>query len=643
MRTSLKPGLIIDDFYKIVSPVKSGGQATLYKALEKDGGRVIALKLITRKDEHFSKNLTRLKYEYQALDTLKGIEQFLNVHRFRAKRNYAYLAMDWMEDAIDGERFIQQNSPMEWKSWLWLAKIIARGLSECHKRSIIHKDIKPQNILFGKKGAVKIIDFGIAQHERTFRLNGNDINAGTISYMPPEQIIDGEYGIVGEMYALGVTLYEFLAGKVPFYADNPGEIMNLKIKGQYIPPTRINPNLPEGTNDLFYRLLSPAPSDRIQGARELMILLSDLKGLNPSEELIAFHKCRNCQEDLWKELPFCSHCGTSYMLEVIGGDYGIIANNIQNPDHFINRFEKLTSRALPSWRFQLFKSTYPRVFLNNVSEYSAVLVADALSDDNGSLQALEKPYLNMLHRIRFSLPQILLLCMAFYCLISGVNLMMTTLPGEPAGINLSFNVLLLFIVSFSAIGFSCGYAFMPLASVAMFGNMARKRNWPALHRFKDNLSRLNRKRLQIKASALIRRSVMLYDRIENINLSSELKKGLITNLEAISFAGLHQLQQMNNNFELLENFRKKGILKKITALESSLKTTSDIQMIKEMTYQVGELTKIQIEQENLDQHYAADEISFSNLLASINNLLFYVQQRDFKRLQDEMRYTADLV
>lgn len=620
-------GAVLDGTYKMISCAGRGAQGAIYKASQVDSGQTVAVKLLHSDFcDDFNADSLRLEYEYNALMSLRGLPMFLAPYRFKKGRKYTYLAMEWIDEAPNGADFISQNRPVAVETWLWLAGRINAALHECHKRGILHRDIKPSNILVGADHVVKLIDFGIARQNRYIHVNGDDLNIGTLFYTPPEQITDGHYGVPGEMYALGVTLYEFIGGCLPFHADTPGEIMKKKSEADFVPPSRINPDLPEWVDHVFTRLLAPAPADRTQGTRELFALLAARKAPD-DETVVTLNPCSGCGRHLWKELPFCTHCGKLYNLDLAAGGHGVIAHQVQEPERLFERLNRLTDNNLPDWRKHLFKTHYPHVLLRGISREGAVILAETLSEGYDVLRPSATPYRDMFREMKVGTVQVLLGAVAAWSLVSWIFWHKKTVVFSGTGH---------FFLFLTTVSFLIAYTLLPLAPAGLLDRATQKRRWPALSRFRQKIASLKTGPSRQKASALIRRCVMIYDRIGEIHVSDAVRDELVQHLARLTEAGLGRLEKMDNASELLRKYRKQGIDKKIAACDAALQTATDQRIQQQLIEKTGELAAARSNHLKIEQQHADDEIVFSHILAELNSIYIMLRQGRSDRIKGRL-------
>lgn len=610
---SIKPGTVINRKYKIISHINSGGQAEIYKAVQCGSNKTVALKLIQKTDKDYKVKIQQLKHEALVLKQLNGNKLFLRPYAFHSSRFYTYLAMEWLHHVKDGDQYIREQHPIGWKTWLWISRRIIKGIEKCHQLGIVHHDIKPENILLTASNDIKIIDFGIAQDNGIIQLEDAERIQGTIHFIPPEQITDGEYGVPGDMYALGVTLYKFLTGNYPYNSVNSGDIMRKKTSGEFILPTRLDPDIPEWVNQFFIKLLAPSSLDRIQGCRELLAMLSLQSCSSSKDRFSSFHFCKKCNEPLWTELSFCTFCGEIYRLDITKGKYAVLVESVKNADGLCKRLEQFSKKSISPWRMHLFKGAYPRLLVKGVSKYSAHMIANAMANKECTISVMKLACGAILSNIKLSLLQIILI-------VCSLLFLVFLRPKSVAVI---------------AILFSVCYTLIPLTTRSFYQALSKKRKWNLLEEIQKKVSKLTELRIRAKASTLIRQSVILYDDIQKAGVTSHLMDQVKKDLEKAICTAFLCLEQMESRYSTIKKFQKKGINKRISALERSLAATTETSLVKTMTDSLGELTKMKHHYFNILKQQGKDEIIFSEMLALLNSIRLYSDKRDFERLQKE--------
>src|SRR5215204_3547131 len=252
---------LIDERYKLRALLGSGGMAEVYLAHDEVLGRDVALKL--------------LKDQYAENEEL--VERFRREARSAASLSHPHIVpvFDWGETG-DGTYFIAmdylligtlkdnilQRGTLPPKTVVQMALQIAAALRAAHKRDIIHRDIKPRNILITDSGHVKVADFGIARAAEATTVSDLGNILGSVKYMSPEQAAGGRVGAASGLYSLGVVLSEMLTGRVPFEVETPADVPVKHAGGPPPHPREVNPMVPEGTDALVMRLLATDPEDR---------------------------------------------------------------------------------------------------------------------------------------------------------------------------------------------------------------------------------------------------------------------------------------------------------------------------------------------------------------------------------------------
>lgn len=611
--SSIKPGTVLNRKYKIISHINSGGQAEIYKAVQCCSNKTVALKLIQKTDNDYTTKIQQLKHEALVLKQIGGHKLFLRPYAFHSSSFFTYLAMEWLQDVKDGEQYISEQHPIGWKTWLWISRRIIKGIEKCHQLGIVHHDIKPENILLTASNDIRIIDFGIAQDSGVIQLDDSERIQGTIHFIPPEQITEGEYGVPGDMYALGVTLYRFLTGNYPFNSDNSGDIMSQKTSGEFVLPTRLDPDIPEWVNQFFIKLLAPSSLDRIQGCRELLAMLSLQNTSSSKDTFTSFHLCKKCNEPLWRELAFCTFCGEIYRLDINKGKYAVLVESVKNADGLCKRLEQFSKKNISPWRMHLFKGAYPRLLVKGVSKYSAHMLANAMANKECSIRVMKWASGAVLSNIKMPLLQIILI----FC-------------------SLMFLVFLRpKIVAVIAILFSVCYTLIPLTTRSFYRALGKERNWKLMDEMRKKVSKLTELRTRAKASTLIRQSVVIYDDIQKAGVTSHLVDQVKKDLEKTIYTAFLCLEKMENRYSAIKKFQKRGINKRISALERSLAAATETSQIKTMTDSLGELAKMKHHYLNILKQQGKDEILFSEMLALLNCIRLYSDKRDFDRLQKE--------
>ena len=212
----IRKGMFIGDRYEIIDKVGSGGMSDVYKALDHKLNRYVAVKVL--KDE-FSEDksfVSKFKVEAQSAAGLAH-PNIVNVFDVGEENGLYFIVMELVE-GITLKKYIEKKGKLPVKEAVSIAIQIAQGIEAAHKNHIIHRDIKPQNVIISREGKVKVTDFGIARAASANTINSNAM--GSVHYISPEQARGGYIDEKSDIYSLGISLYEMLTGKVPFEGDS---------------------------------------------------------------------------------------------------------------------------------------------------------------------------------------------------------------------------------------------------------------------------------------------------------------------------------------------------------------------------------------------------------------------------------------
>lgn len=262
----LKPGMFISDRYEIIDNVGSGGMADVYKARDQRLNRFVAIKVLKPEYSSDKSFVNKFRGEAQSAAGLSH-PNIVNVYDVGDDGGLHYIVMELVE-GITLKRFIERKGKLEIKEAVGIAIQIAQGMEAAHDNHIIHRDIKPQNIIISRDGKVKVTDFGIAKATNSNTLTSNTM--GSVHYLSPEQARGGYSDEKSDIYSLGVTLYEMLSGKVPFAGDNTVSVALLHIQGEAMPLRDLDPAIPVSVDKIVQKCMQKRPERRYHSASELI-------------------------------------------------------------------------------------------------------------------------------------------------------------------------------------------------------------------------------------------------------------------------------------------------------------------------------------------------------------------------------------
>jgi serine/threonine protein kinase len=254
--------------YKIISKLGSGGMAVVYKAHELSLNRIVALKVLS---SHLSENnefIKRFEREARAAAKLNH-PNIIQIYAIGEEEGIHFFSMEYVKGKTLAE-IIEEEKKLTYDKAIPIIIQTAEALSEAHKHGIVHRDMKPSNIMVNNNGTVKVTDFGIAYVSQETKLTKSGSIIGTPEYLSPEQCEAKTIDNRSDIYSLGVTFYELLSGKTPYKADTPVSMLLEIVKGNFPPLNEVNPDIPEFIQKIVEKMMQTKPEDRFNNANELI-------------------------------------------------------------------------------------------------------------------------------------------------------------------------------------------------------------------------------------------------------------------------------------------------------------------------------------------------------------------------------------
>ena len=261
-------GKIIGNRYEILEKIGNGGMATVYKAKCHVLNRYVAIKVLRDEfttDEEFIK---RFNTEAQSAASLTH-PNIVSIYDVGNEGNLYYIVMELIQGKTLKE-IIQEDGALPWKWSVNIAIQICSALEVAHKNNIIHRDIKPHNIIITEDGIAKVTDFGIAKAVSNSTITAFGTTIGSVHYFSPEHARGGYTDAKSDLYSLGIVMYEMLTGRVPFDADTPVSVALKHMPEKPVEPMKLNPSIPFEVNQVIMKAMQKEANLRYQSATEML-------------------------------------------------------------------------------------------------------------------------------------------------------------------------------------------------------------------------------------------------------------------------------------------------------------------------------------------------------------------------------------
>lgn len=277
----VKIGMMIGDRYEVLEKIGTGGMSDVYKAKCHKLNRFVAIKVLKQEFSENANFVSKFRTEAQAAAGLMH-PNIVNVYDVGEENGIYYIVMELVE-GITLKKYIEKKARLSFKEAVSIAIQVSMGIEAAHNNHIIHRDIKPQNIIISKDGKVKVTDFGIAKAATSNTITSNVM--GSVHYTSPEQARGGYSDEKSDIYSLGITIFEMLTGRVPFNGETTVAIAIKHIQEELPSPKEFVPEIPASVEGIVMKCCQKSPDRRYQNMQEL---IADLKQslMNPEEVIV---------------------------------------------------------------------------------------------------------------------------------------------------------------------------------------------------------------------------------------------------------------------------------------------------------------------------------------------------------------------
>lgn len=284
----LTEGMYIADRYEILGKVGAGGMSDVYKAKDLTLGRFVAIKVLKAEFSEDINFVTKFRSEAQAAAGLEH-PNIVNIYDVGSENGLHYIVMEYVE-GITLKTYIEKKGQLSFKEAVSIAIQVGRGIEAAHNKNIVHRDIKPQNIMISTEGKVKVTDFGIARAATSNTISSDVM--GSVHYSSPEQARNGFVDGKSDIYSLGIVMYEMVTGRVPFDGDTTVAVAIQHLQEEMVPPSVYAPNLPISMEKIILKCTQKNPDRRYSS---MTALLADLRKalISPNEDFVVMVSLAN--------------------------------------------------------------------------------------------------------------------------------------------------------------------------------------------------------------------------------------------------------------------------------------------------------------------------------------------------------------
>lgn len=277
----LAAGMFVADRYEIMEKIGAGGMSDVYRARDHILGRFVAIKVLKQEFSEDVNFVTKFRTEAQSAASLEH-PNIVNIYDVGSEAGLHYIVMEYVE-GVTLKTYIEKKGRLTYKEAVSIAIQVGRGMEAAHAKHIIHRDIKPQNILISTEGKAKVTDFGIAR-----AVSSNTISAdvmGSVHYASPEQARNGFVDGKSDIYSLGIVMYEMVTGRVPFDGDTTVAVAIKHLQEEMVAPSAYAPDLPVSLEKIILKCTQKSPDRRYENISDLLIDLKKVL-ISPNDDFV---------------------------------------------------------------------------------------------------------------------------------------------------------------------------------------------------------------------------------------------------------------------------------------------------------------------------------------------------------------------
>jgi beta-lactam-binding protein with PASTA domain/tRNA A-37 threonylcarbamoyl transferase component Bud32 len=288
--------------YELLARVGGGGMALVYKARDNLLNRIVAVKVLRQQFMHDEDFVRRFRREAQAAASLSH-PNIVSIYDVGQEEDTHYIIMEFVDGANLNE-IIRERAPLQMEEAVRIASQICDALDHAHLNQIIHRDIKPHNIMIGNNGRVKVTDFGIARAVTSSTITQTGSVVGSVHYFSPEHAKGVPTGEKSDLYSLGIVLYQMLTGRLPFLGESPISVALKHLQDPFEQPRKVNPHIPQSVENIILRAMRKNPQERYRSAQQMQADLETcLQPQRLNEPPIVFSSDEDEESDRTRVIP----------------------------------------------------------------------------------------------------------------------------------------------------------------------------------------------------------------------------------------------------------------------------------------------------------------------------------------------------